>query len=90
MITKDDLDVMVFALRYAVRRKTYAPYIVCKYIRDKVPQMSFNQREQLIWELRNMGMEQEFIDDIAANEAHDLLMALHRAHIDDEGGKVYV
>lgn len=46
-IAYDEMAVLVFALRYAADRHTYAPGLVCDYIKKQLPRMSAEQIKQL-------------------------------------------
>lgn len=84
MLTKDDITIMVFAYRYAVGRMTYAPGLVCDYIANKVPEMSDQQIEELIDEVKKTIQYQDYADDIALNEVSKLLCRLRREKQENE------
>ena len=81
---KDELDVLIFALRYAIVRHTYAPQIVCDYIKKQIPRMSEDFRRQIIDELGKMDRYHEWGDEYAKKAGLDLLHALMGA-VDDAG-----
>ena len=72
-ISHFDLTVMVFALRYAISRHSYAPSLVCEYIKEKLPRMTDGQREQLQRELEEKLKYKECADNIAEYHTKDLL-----------------
>ena len=51
MMSKTELDVLIFALRYAALWHTYAPKLVCEYIKEQLPRMSMDLLDQLLFEL---------------------------------------
>lgn len=71
MISKNELDIMAFALRYAIGREMYAPMAVRKYIEAKIPLMTKGQIQDLIREFDHI----EPIDE----ESMKLLKALWKA-----------
>ncbi len=81
MLTKDDVTMLVFAYRYAVGRKTYAPGLACDYIASKIPEMSKQQVEEMIDEVKHTLQYQEYADDIALNEVNKLFCRLCRDNI---------
>lgn len=96
MLTKDDITIMVFAYRYAVGRMTYAPSLVCDYIASKVSEMTDQQIEELIDEVKKTIQYQDYADDIALNEVNKLYCCLRRGNIhithwffDEEGEQVW-
>ena len=50
-IDNEELSVMVFALRYAVGRHTYAPSLACGYIRKQIPRMADTQIDSVLHEI---------------------------------------
>lgn len=85
MLTKDDITIMVFAYRYAVGRMTYAPGLVCDYIADKIPEMSNQQVEEVLDEVKKTLKYGDYADDIALNEVNKLFCRLRHGniHVDD-------
>ena len=81
MLTKDDITIMVFAYRYAVGRMTYAPGLVCDYIASKVPEMTDQQIEEVLDEVKKTIQYQDYADDIALNEVSKLLCRLRHGNI---------
>lgn len=81
MLTKDDITIMIFAYRYAIGRRTYAPGLVCDYIISKIPEMSDQQIEELIDEVKKTIQYQDYADDIALNEVNKLLCRLRHGNI---------
>lgn len=78
MISKNELDVMVFALRYAIGRQTYAPMVVREYIESRIPSMTKEQIRDLEHEIDRAGT----ID----GETMKLLKALWKAATTNEEG----
>lgn len=78
----DDFTVMIFALRYAVNRLSYAPGLVCDYLRDKLPLLNSNQKEMLVKELKDKLKYRECADDIAEHYVKKLL-----AEVEKQDGK---
>ena len=76
MLTKDDITIMVFAYRYAVGRRTYAPGLVCDYIISKIPEMSEQQVEEVLDEVKRTLTYGGYADDIALNEVNKLFCRL--------------
>jgi len=83
-INRDELTVMVFALRYALPRHTYAPELVCNYIGGKVRDMSAGQRAQVIRELEFADEYGEYGDELARAAGERLLAVLKGAANDGE------
>lgn len=50
-ISKEDLDIMIFALRYTTGRHTYAPQLVCDYIIERIPRMEIVHQEMVLYEV---------------------------------------
>ena len=48
---KDHRDIMFFAFRYSLGRKTFAPYIVTKYIKEHIDEFSSRDYEQMANEI---------------------------------------
>lgn len=71
MISKNEMNIMIFAFRYAVGRKTYAPMTVREYVETKIPQMTKAQVRDLMHEIER----EELIDE----ESMKLLKALWKA-----------
>lgn len=78
MISKNELDVMAFALRYAIGRQTYAPMVVREYIETRIPLMTKGQVKDLIYEL-------ERVEPLDA-ESMKLLKTLWKAETANEEG----
>ena len=70
-ISHDELTVLAFALRYAAPRHTYAPRLVCDYIKTKLPLMTEEQRLSIRDEVvtENMG----FVDELSAQALQELM-----------------
>ena len=64
-MSKDELDVMVFALRYAIGRFTYAPQIVCEYIASQLSRMESYQLDDILGEVEYMIYHHAYADDNA-------------------------
>lgn len=75
-LNKNDIVVMMFAYRYAIGRQTYAPGLVCDYIADKIPEMSQDQKELVMFEVQNSLKHEEYADDIAKDHMEQLLSRL--------------
>lgn len=72
-IGSDEMAVMVFALRYAVRRRTYAPALVCDHIKASLPRMTGEQKHSLVAELDSIISYGECIDNLAEEAVSELL-----------------
>lgn len=70
IMKKDEVTVLVFALRYALPRKTYAPKLVTDYIVEQIPRMTKEQREELAAELYRL--KDEYADRYAEECANNL------------------
>ena len=81
---RDELTVMVFALRYALPRHTYAPEVVCNYIAGRVQEMSAGQRAQVMRELEDADKYGEYGDELARAAGERLLAVLREAANDGE------
>ena len=80
-----ELTVIAFALRYAVNRLSYAPSLVCSYIKKQMPRMTIQQRESFINEVDNYIQYHEYADDIALSDILKLRQDLVDANkADDE------
>jgi len=82
-VVPEDFTVMVFALRYAVNRHSYAPGLICDYLRRKLPHLSKQQKEQLEKELEDRLKYQECADDIAEYYVKKLQADLKEAMTND-------
>ena len=84
-IDRDELTVMIFALRYALPRHTYAPELVCQYIAGKVRDMSAGQRAQVVRELEEAGETcgPFGYGDYIAREAGERLLAVLKEAAND-------
>lgn len=78
-LTKDHINVMVFAYRYAIGRKTYAPGLVCNFIAEQIPEMTVQQAEDVKNEVIRSIKQFEYVDDIALDNANKLLGRLDEA-----------
>ena len=78
-LTKNHIDVMVFAYRYAIGRKTYAPGLVCNFIAEQIPEMTVQQAEDVKNEVTRSIKQFEYVDDIALDNANKLLGRLEKA-----------
>lgn len=78
-LTKNHIDVMVFAYRYAIGRKTYAPGLVCNFIAEQIPKMTVQQAEDVKNEVIRSIKQFEYVDDIALDNANKLLGRLEKA-----------
>jgi hypothetical protein len=81
MLTKDDVTMLVFAYRYAIGRKTYAPGLVCDYITSKIPEMSEQQIKEVINEVTKTLEHGDYADSIALDEVNKLFCRLRRGNI---------
>ena len=79
-IVADELTVMAFALRYAAPRRTYAPSIVCDYIKTKLPRMTEEQRLSIRDEVvtESMGL----IDELSAQALRELMKEIDKYRTD--------
>ena len=78
-IEHNDFVIMMFSLRYAANRLSYAPGLVCDYIIKHIPQMSKKQQEQMQIEVNDIIKHQMYADNIALSELLRLLSALEEA-----------
>lgn len=82
-MSKDELDVLVFALRYAIGRHTYAPQIVCVYIASQLSRMEDYQLDDILGEVEHMIQHHAYADD----EAFDNILKLRHAIKEAQHGK---
>ena len=78
MMPHFEFTVLIFALRYAANRLSYAPGLVRDYAVSQIPRMSSEQRESLVREIEKLIRYQEYADDIAYAELMKLKQALQR------------
>lgn len=81
-LSNDELTVLAFALRYAAPRHTYAPSLVCDYIKTKLPLMLPEQRERLRDDVKS---EQAFgfMDELAVEAFNGLLREIDKYDTDE-------
>lgn len=64
-VSKDELDVMIFALRYAIGRLTYASQTACVYIAMQLSRMEGYQLDDILGEIDHMIQHHAYADDEA-------------------------
>ena len=69
-VNSDEFSVWVFALRYALPRHTYAPGLVCDFLRAKLSELAEYQRDMLADELTNKMFS---VDEASRFDANRLL-----------------
>jgi len=78
-ISHEELTVWAFALRYAVSRHTYAPSLVCGFLKKQIPRMSFFQVEDIRRQVKKFIDQNEYADDLALEDLQYLIKALEEA-----------
>ena len=84
-MSKDELDVMVFALRYAIGRFTYAPSIVCQYIASQLSRMDGYQLDDILGEVEHMIQHHAYANDRAFDDILKLRHAIKEAQHGHKG-----
>ncbi|MBR2215981.1 MAG: hypothetical protein IJ849_09515 [Selenomonadaceae bacterium] len=80
-INHTEMTVLVFALRYAVGRRTYAPALVCDFLKDRLSDMTDDQKQSLAAELDLMLKYGYCIDDLSEGAVNGLYEALRREYV---------
>lgn len=75
MLTKTQRDIVVFALRYALPRHTYAPSIVYDYIKANIDSFEDWEIEEMLADIRMYYPSSAFsgIDQEAADQFREYL-----------------
>lgn len=78
-INERDFTIMMFSLRYALGRCSYAPAFVCDYLNAKIPVMNKTQMERVIQELDYFGDNKLYADNLAMAQGLMLRKSLAEA-----------
>lgn len=76
-IPKNERDVLAFALRYALPRRTGVARTVCEYIAQQIPRMDDIDKQDMIEEVH--GLFKSCADDYARTYATNLLRDLEKS-----------